>query len=76
MEKSENLDKRRKYAVAFRPKLCVWLSEAAPTARALNFNLQLPYRWQQAHPVAEVGSEALAHDPEMRALRAANKGLA
>lgn len=32
--------------------------------------------WQQAQLVAEVSSVAVARDPEVRALRAANKRLA
>ena len=33
------------------------------------------YRWQQAQLVVEVGSVEVARDPEVQALRAANKLL-
>lgn len=79
MEKSENPDKRRKYDAAFRAEALRLAEQSRSTqaaARALNINPKQLYRWQQAQVVAEVGSEALARDPEMRALRAANKRLA
>ena len=79
MEKSENPDKRRKYDATFRAEALRLAEQSRSTqaaARALNINPKLLYRWQQAQLVAEVGSEALARDPEMRALRAANKRLA
>jgi transposase len=79
MEKSEKPDKRRKYDAAFRAEALRLAEQSRSTqaaARALNINPKLLYRWQQAQVVAEVGSEALARDPEMRALRAANKRLA
>ena len=37
---------------------------------------KLLYRWQQVQRVAEVGRVEVARDPEVRALRAANKRLA
>ena len=37
---------------------------------------KLLYRWQEAQFVTEVGSLEVARDPEVRALRAANKRLA
>lgn len=55
------------------PKFYAWLSKAARRRRALNINPKLLHRWQQAQVVAEVGSETLAHDPELRALRAADQ---
>ncbi|MBF9239255.1 hypothetical protein I2I05_17815 [Hymenobacter sp. BT683] len=45
-------------------------------ARQLGINPKLLDRGQQAQVVAEVGSEELALDPEIRALYAANKWLA
>ncbi|GAC1605647.1 MAG: hypothetical protein NVS3B25_34980 [Hymenobacter sp.] len=36
---------------------------------------KLLYRWPQAQLVAEVGRVEVARDPEVRALRAANKRL-
>ena len=39
-------------------------------ARQLGSSLKLLYHWQQAQLVAEVGSEEVARDPEVRALRA------
>ena len=39
-------------------------------ARQLGISPKLLYRWQQAQLVAEVGSEEVARDPEVRALRA------
>ena len=36
---------------------------------------KLLYRWQQAQLVVEVGSVEVARDPEVQALRAANKRL-
>ena len=39
-------------------------------ARQLGISPKLLYRWQQAQFVAEVGSEEVARDPEVRALRA------
>ena len=45
-------------------------------ARALGISPKLLYRWQQAQPVAEVGSVEVARDPEVRVLRTANKRLA
>ena len=42
-------------------------------ARQLGISPKLLYRWQQAQLVAEVGSEEVARDPEVRALRARPK---
>jgi len=42
-------------------------------ARQLGISPKLPRRWQQAQLVAEVGSEEVARDPEVRALRACLK---
>lgn len=39
-------------------------------ARQLGISLKLLYRWQQAQLVADVGSEEVARDPEVRALHA------
>ena len=39
-------------------------------ARQLGISPKLFYRWPQAQLVAEVGSEAMVRDPEVRALRA------
>ena len=38
--------------------------------RQLGISPKLLYRWQQAQLVAEVGSEEVARDPEVRVLRA------
>jgi len=40
------------------------------TARQLGISPKLLYRWQQVQLMAEVGSEEVARDPEVRALRA------
>jgi transposase len=74
MEKSENPDKRRKYDAAFRAE-ALRLAEQSRGPRTEHHPKML-CRWQQAQVVAEVGSEALARDPEKWALRAANKRLA
>jgi transposase len=50
-------DKRRKYDEAFKAE-----------ARKLSISPKLLYRWQQAQLVAEVSSEEVARDPEVRAL--------
>jgi transposase len=39
-------------------------------ARQLGISSKLLYRWQQAQLMAEVGSEEVARNPEVRALRA------
>jgi transposase len=39
-------------------------------ARQLGISEKLLYRWQQQQAAAELGSAELAHDPEVRALRA------
>ncbi len=72
-------DKRRKYDAAFKAEALRLAAESRSTsaaARQLGLNPKLLYRWQQAQLVAEVGSVEAAHDPEVRALRAANKRLA
>lgn len=52
-------DKRRKYDEAFKA-----------AARQLGISPKLLYRWQQAQLVADVGSEEVARDSEVRRLRA------
>lgn len=55
------------------------VSESGSTqaaARELGISPKLLYRWQQARVVAEFGSVEVAHDTEVRALRALNKRLA
>ena len=72
-------DKRRKYDEAFKAEALRLASESRSTqaaARELGTSPKLLYRWQQAQFVAEVGSVEVARDPEVRALRAANKRLA
>ncbi len=72
-------DKRRKYDEAFKVEALRRASESRSTqaaARELGISPKLLYRWQQAQLVAEVGSVEVARDPEVRALRAANKRLA
>jgi transposase len=71
-------DKRRKYDAAFKAealRLALESRSTSAAARQLGINPKLLYRWQQAHIVAEGGSAGV-HDPEVRALRAANKRLA
>gem|GEM_PF-468932 len=66
-------DKRRKYDAAFKTEALRLAGESRGTqaaARQLGINPKLLYRWQQAQLVAEVGSEEVARDPEVRALRA------
>ena len=66
-------DKRRKYDEAFKAEALRLASESRSTqaaARQLGISPKLLYRWQQAQFVAEVGSEEVARDPEVRALRA------
>ena len=66
-------DKRRKYDEAFKAEALRLASESRSTqaaARQLGISPKLPRRWQQAQRVAEVGSEEVARDPEVRALRA------
>ncbi|WP_426491472.1 transposase [Hymenobacter sp. 102] len=66
-------DKRRKYDEAFKTEALRLASESRSTqaaARQLGISPKLLYRWQQAQLVAEVGSEEVARDPEVRALRA------
>ena len=69
-------DKRRKYDEAFKAEALRLASESRSTqaaARQLGSRPKLLYRWQQAQLVAEVGRVEVARDPEVRALRAANK---
>lgn len=71
-------DKRRKYGEAFKQEALRLASESRSTqaaARQLGISPKLLYRWQQAQLVAEVGSVEVTRDPEVRALRAANKRL-
>ncbi|MGI4883931.1 MAG: transposase [Janthinobacterium lividum] len=66
-------DKRRKYDEVFKAEALRLASESRSTqaaARQLGISPKLFYRWQQAQLVAEVGSEEVARDPEVRALRA------
>ena len=71
-----SLAKRRQYDEAFKAEVLRLASERRSTqaaARQLSIRPKLLYRWQQAQVVAEVGSVEVARDPEVRALRAANK---
>ena len=66
-------DKRRKYDEAFKAEALRLAGESRSTqaaARQLGISPKLLYRWQQAQLVSEVGSEEVARDPEVRALRA------
>ena len=66
-------EKRRKYDEAFKMEALCLADESRSTqaaARQLGISPKLLYRWQQAQLVAEVGSEEVARDPEVRALRA------
>ena len=66
-------DKRRKYDEAFKAEALRLAGESRSTqaaARQLGISPKLLYCWQQAQLVAEVGSEEMARDPEVRALRA------
>ncbi|WP_092678705.1 transposase [Hymenobacter arizonensis] len=66
-------DKRRKYDEAFKAEALRLAGESRSTqaaARQLGISPKLLYRWQRAQLVAEVGSEEVARDPEVRALRA------
>lgn len=66
-------DKRRKYGEAFKAEALRLAGESRSTqaaARQLSISPKLLYRWQQAQVVAEVGSEEVARDPEVRAQRA------
>ena len=72
-------DKQRKYDEVFKAEALRLASESRSTqaaAREMGISPKLPYRWQQAQVVAEVGSVEVARDPEVHALRAANKRLA
>ena len=65
--------KRRKYGEAFKAEALRLASESRSTqaaAQQLGISPKLLYRWQKAQFVAEVGSEEVARDPEVRALRA------
>ena len=71
-------DKRRKFDEAFKAEARRLASESRSSqvaSRQLGISPKLLYRWQQAQVVAEVGSVKVARDPEVRALRAANKRL-
>ena len=71
-------DKWRTYDEAFKAEAFRLASESRSTqaaARQLGISLKLLYRWQQAQLVVEVGSVEVARDPEVQALRAANKRL-
>lgn len=70
-------DKRRTYDAAFKAEALRLADESRSTqaARALGIHPQLLYRWQQEQLVAEVSSVEGARNPEVRALRAANKRL-
>jgi len=66
-------DKRRTYDEAFKAEALRLASESRSTqaaTRQLGINPKLLYRWQQAQLVAEVGSEEVARDLEVRQLRA------
>lgn len=68
----QKLDKRRKYDDAFKAEALRLAGECLSTraaARQLSISKKLLYRWQQ-QAAAELGSEELARDPEVRALRA------
>lgn len=70
-------DNRRKYDEAFKAKALRRASESRSTQAAawqLGISPKLLYRWQQAQLVAEMGSEEVARDPEVRALRAPQAG--
>jgi transposase len=71
--------KQRKYNEAFKARALRLASESRGTQAAVAQVCIIPkllYRWQQAQVVADVGSVEMARDPEVRALRAANKRLA
>lgn len=66
-------DKRRKYDDAFKAEALRLAGESRSTraaARQLGISERLLYRWQAQQAAAELGSEELARDPEVRALRA------
>jgi len=66
-------EKWRKYDEAFKARALRLAGESRSTqaaARQLGIGPKPLYRWQQARLVAEVGSEEVARDPEVRALRA------
>ena len=72
-------NKRRKYDEASKVEVLRPAGESRSTqaaARQLGISPKLLYRWQQAQLVAEVTGTKVTHDPEVRALRAANKRLA
>jgi len=74
-----SLDKRRKYDEVFKAKALRLASESRSTqaaARQLGSSPKRRCRWQQAQVVAEAGSVEVACDPEVWALRAADKRLA
>jgi transposase len=66
-------DKRRKYDEAIKAAALRLASESRSTqaaVRQLGISPKLLYRWQPAQLVTEMGSEEVARDPEVRALRA------
>ena len=66
-------DKRRKHDEAFKAEALPLAGGSHSTqvaARQLGIRPKLLYRWQRAQLVAEIGSEEVARDPEVRALRA------
>ena len=76
-KKGSSPDQRRKYDEAFKteaPHLDSKSRSTQAAARELGISPKLLYRWQQARVVAEFGSVEVAHDREVRALRAANNG--
>ncbi len=76
MEQPQKLINGAKYDAAFRAEALRLAAQSRSTqaaARALNSNPKMRYRWQQAQVAAEVGSEAVARDPEVRQLRAQHK---
>ena len=76
-KKGSSPDQRRKYDEAFKteaPHLDFESRSTQAAAREFGISPKLLYRWQQARVVAEFGSVEVAHDREVRALRAANNG--
>jgi len=68
--------KRRTYDAAFKAEALRLASESRSTraaARQLGIREKLLYHWQAAE---QVGSAEVARDPQVKALRAANKRLA
>ena len=72
-------DKRRKCDETFKTegmRLANEIRSTQAAARELGISSKLLYRWQQVQVIAKIGSMEVACDPEVRALRAANKQLA